>query len=567
MTFISTNGLAGDVTVIEGIISRRQIEISSLRERVIELEKTRDEEIEEVTKYRIRGAGKQREAATQERSKKLKELEIAHLACKRPLIERIDELQQLNDYDRSLIAPIRKLPAELLGYVFHRHVDLDNSPWVLTLVSRSWRHTAMTTPSLWVHLLLFSVENRRARRPNEFRLWHIDGHGWYSRGRRLVCHDSSELNTIVSRAGSLPLDIDISYRNDNVSVVKSVLGDTAIARRIASLTINGEMPYGLLSPQDLPGVTVGSFPLLHTLTIFSVPVKLRDEILESISSSSPHLKHLTTCQTLPLSFNLPFWSKLRSLNLNGTSTSGLLNNLVPHLGELEMLKGCPSFWPDDLTPEVSLARLTTLEVVCSPNYLRKLRLPALLSLSIREGHGWSSSAPMWTGGPLISLPALEILDVNIRSFRAYLALLSAPRLRVFKMRQISMPSMDAIWIQNLRFPAVQEFTLDAPWGDKLLISALECVPNAEKVAVSDAFDYQGNQWGLEILQRLGDAENVLCPNMMHFTLGSPSNRVWMDKTSAKARARRVITNRMDGGVKMDHFEIHFNAGRKSVQYA
>jgi polyhydroxyalkanoate synthesis regulator phasin len=569
LPFVSTNGLAGDVIVIKGIISQRQIEISSLRERIIELGKMREEEaeaLEEDITRRIRAPKRRLKATTQERSRMLKELEIAHLARTGPIIERIDELQQLNDHDRSLIAPIRKLPAELLSYVFHHHVDLDNSPWVLTLVSRSWSHTAMTNPSLWVHLLLYGQEYLRFRDPNEFELWHIDGHSWYSKGRRVVCHDSSELNTIVSRAGSLPLDVDISYRNDNAPVVQSILGDTAIARRVASLVINGARPYEQLSSHHLAGVTVGSFPLLHTLTISSVPVKKRDEILESISSSSPHLKHLTTYQTIPLSLNFSFWPKLRSLNLDHGSDNKLFNNLIPHLRGLEILKGCPLGWPNNSTPEITLAKLTTLEVFCLPEYLRKLRLPALIYLSIGEGH---IRTQMETdGGPLISLPSLETLDLNTRGFLSWLAILSAPRLRVFILRQTGVgPSEDASVFQNIRFPTVQEFTLDTPWTHELVISALECVPNAEKVVMTSTYTFNGDQWALEILQRLADAENMLCPNMTHFTLGSPSNKVGLNLTSAKAHVQRGLKNRMDGGVKMDHFEIHFTWRGKSVQYA
>jgi hypothetical protein len=57
MPFVSTNGLAGDVVVITGIISRREIEISTLQEQVIELENTREEEaeaIEQDIKHRIK---------------------------------------------------------------------------------------------------------------------------------------------------------------------------------------------------------------------------------------------------------------------------------------------------------------------------------------------------------------------------------------------------------------------------------------------------------------------------------------------------------------------------------
>jgi hypothetical protein len=169
---------------------------------------------------------------------------------------------------------------------------------------------------------------------------------------------------------------------------------------------------------------------------------------------------------------------------------------------------------------------------------------------------------------LISLPALEILNVDARTFLSWLAILSAPCLRVFILRQTGLgPIVDAPFFQDIRFSTVQDFTFDYPSTGESAISALECVPNAERVAVSSTYPLQEELWGLEILQRLADAENTLCPNMTHFTLGSPIHRVVVNKTSAKARARRAIKNRMDGGVKMEHFEIHFKARGESVQYA
>jgi hypothetical protein len=620
--FVSVNGLAGDIMIIGGIISRREAEISSLQERVIELENTQEEEseaIKEDIRCRIKDLEKELKATTQERSKKpknseitqlkrkrmvssrrrvigpentgegkaeedinrrikdienqlkatrkersknLKELAIAYLTQNGPIIERIEELQQLNDHDRSLIAPIRKLPAELLGYVFQHHVDLDHSPWVLILVSRSWRHTAMTTPSLWVHLLLVSVEHRKrvGLRNGGLTAWRIGRQRLYSKGRRVVCHDPGELNTIVSRTGSLPLDIHIAYRNDNTSVAQSVLGDTAIARRIASLAIDA-VAIGTGPMHDVTGVTVGSFPLLHTLTIFAVPEKLRKKILESISSSSPQIKRLITHQHIHLSPDFPFWSRIRFLNLNRRFIN--LNNLIPHLGELETLEDCPPGWPDESTPEVSLAKLTTLSVYCVPEDLCRLQLPALLRLSIDAGCDYP---PRVRNVPSISLPALEVLELNTTGSPLWLALLSAPYMRVFALRDVRSYSDEALSFPNFHFPAVQDFTFHSPCVDQVAISVLECVPNVKKVAVTSS--RRRRKWGLEILQRLTDAENMLCPNMTHFTLGSsPDNRVIVSKAAAESRARKAIKNRLDRGIEMDHFEIHFDARSKIIQYA
>jgi hypothetical protein len=565
--FVAMNGLAGDVVVIGRTIGRREAEISSLQERMIKLENTREEEagaVEKDIRRRIKDLEKQLKATTQERAKKLKGLEIAHSKRVAPIIKRIDELQQLNYQDRSLIAPIRKLPAELLGHIFQHYVDLDHSPWVFILVSRGWRHTAITTPSLWVNLLLFSVEHRSQQKSDDLEGWRISGHSWYSKGRRVVCHDPGELNAIVSRAGSLPLDIHIAYRNDNASVVRSVLGDTAIARRIASLAIDASPPTGMGPMHDVAGVTVGSFPLLHTLTVFTVPEKVHKEILGRVPSSSPQLTHLTTHQNISLSLDFSFWSQLRSLNMNRHFTNGLLNSLVPHLAELETLEGCPKYWPNELTPEVSFAKLITLDVYCVPEDLCRLQLPALICLSIEVVYGFPRTKI--NGRPPISLPVLQVLRVTAGSSPRWLTMLSAPSMRVFAFRDVRMNYDQELSFPNCHFPTVQDFTFYSPCTDQAAISVLECVPNVKRVVVSN-WSHR-DLWGLEILRRLADAENTLCPNLTQFTLGSsPNNRVVVNKVSAKACARRAIKNRMERGVEMDHFEIHFEARREIIQYA
>ena len=568
LPFVSTDGLAGDVVVIRGIIRRRETEISSLEERVIELEDTRQEEdktIEEDIKRRIKELEKQIKATTRERVKRLKAVDIAHSKRRVPIIQRIDELQRLNDHDRCLIAPIRKLPAELLGYVFQHHIDSDKSPWVLTLVSKSWRHTAMTTPSLWVHLVLLSTEHQRRHASS----WRVEGRTWYSTGRRIVCHNASELDTIVSRAGSVPLDIHVIYRNDNVSVVQSVLGDTAISRRVASLVIETVDSFGTGPVHDVAGVTIGSFPLLHTLTILSASEKLQKEMLETISSSSPQFKHLTIHRTISFSLDFTFWPRLRSLNIHGHSTREKMNGLISHLGELETLEGCPAGWPNDSTPEVSLPKLTILGVYCIPESLCRLQLPALLRLSI-EALSWnppSNKSGEQSSTSLLSLPALEILEVRTNISPSWLAILSAPSMRVFSFREERWRHGEEIsTFPNCTFSAVQDFTLHYPCTDQGAISALECVPNAEKVVLSSSS--RGDPWGLKILERLADVGDVLCPNMTRFTLGSPENRVVLNKVSANARARKAIRVRVaGGGVRMDHFEIQLKARCENVQYA
>jgi hypothetical protein len=60
----------------------------------------------------------------------------------KPLIAKIDGV-------KASIAPIRKLPAEILGNIFQEMISCGVSPWLLATVSKSWRITSLTAPPLW----------------------------------------------------------------------------------------------------------------------------------------------------------------------------------------------------------------------------------------------------------------------------------------------------------------------------------------------------------------------------------------------------------------------------------
>ncbi|KAJ7155805.1 hypothetical protein C8R46DRAFT_434030 [Mycena filopes] len=86
--------------------------------------------------------------------------EIAPL--RRRLEQLVDERQalvHLRSQNSAIISPLRRIPPEILAEIFtwtlpavwtERHrFKSDDSPWLLTHVSRGWRTTAISTSSLW----------------------------------------------------------------------------------------------------------------------------------------------------------------------------------------------------------------------------------------------------------------------------------------------------------------------------------------------------------------------------------------------------------------------------------
>ncbi|KAL1680423.1 hypothetical protein EV122DRAFT_207944 [Schizophyllum commune] len=114
------------------------------------------------------------------------------------------ELEDFRSFIRSLIAPIRSIPNEILGLVFELYVDnrrlslaYKDPIWLLTRVCRVWRKVALSSPWLWTR-----IDTRRLPKyvpPKvKSRLGSVD--------MREVC---DVLQSYLAHSRSLPLEINL----------------------------------------------------------------------------------------------------------------------------------------------------------------------------------------------------------------------------------------------------------------------------------------------------------------------------------------------------------------------
>lgn len=84
-----------------------------------------------------------------------KDLEQLEKLIAKRLADR-DSILERMEVNRSLIAPIRSLPSEILGMIFFEYAaDPDNFfPHILALVCRRWRDVTYGTPAVWSFLYL-----------------------------------------------------------------------------------------------------------------------------------------------------------------------------------------------------------------------------------------------------------------------------------------------------------------------------------------------------------------------------------------------------------------------------
>ncbi|KAJ6617478.1 hypothetical protein B0H10DRAFT_1320760 [Mycena sp. CBHHK59/15] len=114
-----------------------------------------------------------------------------------PLLQQRDEAQQRIDQHACVLAPVRRMPSEILCDIFYLTLlsaelsygsfETSESPWVLTHVCRHWRNIAISFPSLWNTIIL-----RRVRCPLNM------------------------LQAQIKRAGNVLLEVRTSYLLEDV---------------------------------------------------------------------------------------------------------------------------------------------------------------------------------------------------------------------------------------------------------------------------------------------------------------------------------------------------------------
>jgi len=101
---------------------------------------------------------------------------------------------------REFVAPVKRLPSEMLSEIFMIQVDCGDSPWTLLRVCRLWRVVASSTPHLWRHIQI--AEDRQIDSGTSFQ----------------NCFTNSHFEKALSRTGAAPLSISItdvrSYTSD-----------------------------------------------------------------------------------------------------------------------------------------------------------------------------------------------------------------------------------------------------------------------------------------------------------------------------------------------------------------
>lgn len=189
-------------------------------------------------------------------------------------------IQTSSNVQHSLLAPVRKIPSELLASIFEHFVREGGSPWTLALVCVAWNKVVFSTRTSWstihVEIDLNSIRTATLSR------------------KRLEAH--------LRRAGTRTLlDVRVFFKSESkrtstTQILKSceLIGGRDMLARWRSVTL--VQPPSKLTPEQL-ALFAHPLPNLHSLSIeWEFSSNLLDILLKMIDASAKVFRSLSICQ-------------------------------------------------------------------------------------------------------------------------------------------------------------------------------------------------------------------------------------------------------------------------------
>ncbi|KAJ7626611.1 hypothetical protein DFH06DRAFT_734822 [Mycena polygramma] len=359
-------------------------------------------------------------------------------------VARIDsqmrDLMRIQNQERGLIialkqvvAPIRKLPAELVVEIFTHSLSPSfsiKSVLVICQVCAYWRQLAQTTPKLWTALLRLNL-----RKPAS------DAY-------------VAMAKTFLERSTPLPIPIAMDYTESCALPLVEVVLSMASRWKSASLynfplPKLRELPFGALESLETVSLTSRRQILTYEqkTTAFLGACRLRSVIFDGRSISH---------------FPMP-WAQLTELTIRENSCQICLDILLQCMNLITAEFSDMPSWVQSppSAPTTVLPRLETLEVGFAPSdgnhimsFFMRLDLPALTSLDVRVDldNLWSGAdfAQFQRRSPNIQHLAMRCCSDSFSPPDMTSILLAAPHLITLEL-DLCMYCIDDTVIELLRF--------------------------------------------------------------------------------------------------------------------
>jgi hypothetical protein len=292
---------------------------------------------------------------------------------------------------RSSVAPIKRLPAELLREIFLGHIELGHSPLSLSRVCHLWREISLACPDLWSRLSIYVDDNSNT--PNSA-----------IPASYIRCATPKVARCFLVRSKGRPLSVWIHvYKPDSTLFLRTLqaLVDDGLWCRWRALVL-GSFNLG---NRDTPPLALKHVGAIQLQQLLIKPLKVSE-----------------------YSFFLPLFDAIRI-------------NPTPHLRSIDM-RGISDFnWQHDPPVDETVASL----VAPDASFWGQLRSFIGLSgqASFQHIHEWGMVLQHLAIEDISVTPSNKFLFPNLRSLRlsdtklSKLAYFDAPRLRSLVVRQTS----------------------------------------------------------------------------------------------------------------------------------
>jgi hypothetical protein len=479
-----------------------------------------------------------------------------------PIEEKIKSLKRKNELLLATIAPISKLPSELLSLIFEEFVLMDQSIWPLTNVSSRWKQVAFGTHSIWSRILLMKRDQYGAY--SEFR---DEGDIKYYKGSSHVCFDDQDFSEAILRAGACPLELSIDYdswrndgHNDFVSSLKVAM-KKGVANRIKYLDIS--VKCHPVSTQ-WPGC-FQSMPLenLCCLKIQHLPNEWRQNLFQSISLFTKALRSFTNSKSGPM-LTLPdrLWNGMKHLDFNENITSDELDRLCHKVPYIVSLQGLPKEWPSDKTPICTFRDLQSVKLHSKSVNFRRAQWPGVQQMEVTDDYLTSSisnESLKWATFPMLT-------SLKITSGRPYqwLVRTNMPVLTTLSIETLGFASPDGY--QSLpasNFPMLRTVIINVDYGVACGTSLLRALPQVTSLTSKST-----GSGVLTLLQRLTEFNGgfTYCPNLQELQIGCADAGTYCRKNSLKAAIKRLINARKKQSYMIRSLLVFWRSSGDAEQY-
>lgn len=444
--------------------------------------------------------------------------------------------------EEAFIAPLRKIPEEILAEILHHYLDGQTPERKLSLVCKEWRAILLRTPSFWRNLRAFMINSDYN---------HTFRHIINAFGANPNTPYAAQLQRRIELSRSTLLDISLSLDTpawgEATTELFELLAKTDL-KRWRSLTLI--VGYGWYNAPSLDGIFEGTLSSLQSLKI-CLPFQIAGQepfipIYQLIAKSKPPLKELDgpISETL---FNANIFQKVSKITTTESSFANMRG--LRGLEDLHITTGINN--SIDLPHQTStpLPRRTKLDGMINANQLHSLQLYNVEDFEV-------SGIAMLGFDAIIDFPRLSSLRMRDDVFST-LSRISAPNLSDLEIstgrQKVAEKKQASTTIISLLRDTPESvtikptsLTMDIGVTSTAVLAILQHWPQLQHLTIAFGSEFT---WKGAFPNAFNRKRSPLCPQLITLRLDSRSTDFRNNMEQWEAIAKTIISTRKNMPMK------------------